>query len=290
MSQNSTADKKSSCDSNLTNSYDIPVSNSLSLRVYADTQPHNLKICHLQKGLILVRGLTETVGEGAGFGLPVLVYDDETCFSGTSRIHFSKKSDHSIIEKEFIIDLVARNRFRNVTLENQKGRHLIVFLANLYQKHPRLRLLTIKGLTKKINIDTAFIQREQKSKVVVTYVVKREHISVKADFRQLINDRPKRLFMLNEQGSRFYRKYLDSQGTELKDMSIGAWNTVDAEWAALRTLNNEIGFRLWKAENSVLRRGKEFLKDSLDWVGLDYEIPPTTGLLEYPIEILGENR
>jgi hypothetical protein len=290
MSQNSTVNKRSRCANNLNNSYDVPVSNSLSLRVYADTQPHNLKICDLQKGLILVRGVTETVGEGTGFGLPVLVYDDDTYFSGTSRIHFSRRSDHSIIKKEFIIDLMARNRFRNVTLENQKARDLIAFLAHLYQRHPRLRLLTLKGLTKKIDISTAFIRREQRGKVIVTYVITREHISVKADFRYLINDRPKRMFMLNEQGSRFYRRYFDSQGTELKDTSIGAWNTVDAEWAALGAMDNEIGFRLWKAEDSILRRGQEFLKGSLDWVGLDYEIPPNTDFFEYPIEILGENR
>jgi hypothetical protein len=52
--------------------------------------------------------------------------------------------------------------------------------------------------------------------------------------------------------------------------------------------NEKLGFRLWTTKNSVLRRGREFLKGSLDWVGLDYEVNPATAVFEYLIEILGE--
>jgi hypothetical protein len=36
----------------------------------------------------------------------------------------------------------------------------------------------------------------------------------------------------------------------------------------------------------VLRRGREFLEGSLDWVGLDYEVNPRTDVFEYVIEVL----
>jgi hypothetical protein len=41
-------------------------------------------------------------------------------------------------------------------------------------------------------------------------------------------------------------------------------------------------------KNSILRRGREFMKGSLDWVGLDYEVNPASAVFEYSIELLGE--
>ena len=95
------------------------------------------------------------------------------------------------------------------------------------------------------------------------------------------------MFVLNEQGSIFYRRYLDSQGIELIDQKIGVWNGTNVEWDTLSALDNELGFRLWGKKNSILRRGREFLQGSLDWVGLDCEIPPGNSVFEYPLEILG---
>jgi len=37
----------------------------------------------------------------------------------------------------------------------------------------------------------------------------------------------------------------------------------------------------------ILRRGREFLKESLEWVGLDYELSPENDSFKYGIEILG---
>lgn len=186
------------------------------------------------------------------------------------------------------MDRITRNRFRNVTLENRKARDLIAFLARLYQLYPRLRFLKLKGLVGNIDIDTVFIKKEPMGKVIVNYVISQRQVSINADFKHLKTDELERLFMLNEQGSRFYRKYSDSSGTELTDTKIGAWNGIDADWAALTTLHGELGFRLWTKKNSILRRGREFLNDSLDWVGLDYEINTDTNVFKYQIEILSK--
>ena len=48
------------------NTHTCPISDAVSLRVYSSTEPHNSKIAYLQKGLILVIGGAEAVGEGAG--------------------------------------------------------------------------------------------------------------------------------------------------------------------------------------------------------------------------------
>jgi hypothetical protein len=265
----------------------IRISDLISLRVYRDTRPRNLKIANLQKGLILVYEGNELVGEGTGFGLPVLVCSDQTYFSGSSTIRVSQQDDRWSIHKEFIMDRTARNRFKNITLENRLARDLVAYLPRLYQMHPKLRFLRLKGVTQRIDISTSFVQTKPIGKVNVIYAIDKQRISISADFKNLERDKLEKMFMLNEQGSRFFRKYSDSQRTQLEDSKIGAWDGIQAEWASLKLTDNEVGFRLWKKKNSILRRGREYLKDSLDWVGLDYELSPETLLFEYPIEILG---
>jgi len=262
------------------------ISRSVSLRVYASTQPLNGKIADLQKGLILLIDGAEAVGEGTGFGLPVLVYSGETYFSGTSTVHVSQRPSGCIIRKEFTMDRVARNSFRNVTLENRAARTFITHLSDLYQKHRRFRLLTLKDLTGRMSIGKAFLEAASIGRVTVTYTVDESCITVKADFKSLEKRGLEKIFMLNEQGSRLFRKYIDSRGTELTDNMIGAWDAVGGEWACLKTSRGELAFRLWRVKNSVLRRGREFLQGSLDWVGLDYEIGRGNDVFEYAVDVL----
>jgi hypothetical protein len=111
---------------------------------------------------------------------------------------------------------------------------------------------------------------------------------VKACFQKLEKRGLKKTFMLNEQGTRFFRKYNDSLGMKLMDDKIGAWDLVGGEWACLKTLKGEIGFRLWNVNDAVLHRGREFLEGSLDWVGLDYEISRKNDAFMYVVEVLSE--
>jgi len=265
----------------------FPLSDSVFLRVYASTEPRNLKIAELQKGLIMGIDRTEAVGEGTGFGLPVLIYSDETYFSGSSRLYASYRDGCPSVVKEFAMDRVARNNFRNVTLENRAARSFIEWLSDLYQAHPRLRPLILKGLTGRINIGKVFLKVPSKGIITVIYSFGKSGITVKADFKKLEKSGLRKIFMLNEQGTEFFRRYTDSLGTELLDDKIGAWDQTGGEWACLQTLDGEIGFRLWRVKNGVLRRGREFLEGSLDWVGLDYEIRGKTDVFQYVIDVLG---
>jgi hypothetical protein len=265
----------------------IPLSNSLALRVYSDTRPHNGKIAELQKGLILNHKGTETVGEGTGFGFPVLIYSDETYFSEKANVYIPRHRNSTIIRKEFYMDKIARNQFRNVKMENHKLRAMLRYVTGLYQRHESLRNLTLKDLYLKVGIQSAFVKTAPAGKVVVTYRIHQGCVHVKADFNQVTKKNLKRIFMLNEQGAKFFRKYTDSNGIELTDKPIGAWDTIEAEWASLTDIRGVFGFHLRKLENSVLRRGQEFLDGFLDWAGLDYEINPEVTIFEYEIEILG---
>jgi hypothetical protein len=246
-----------------------------------------LKIADLQKGLILVINRTEAIGEGTGFGFPVAIFSDETYFSGSSALYVSQRGGCCIIVKEFIMDVIARNSFRNVTLENRAARGFVGRLSDLYQEHPRFRLLILKGLTGRVNIGKAFLKAPSKGKVTVTYTIYKSRITVKADFKKLKRSGLHKIFMLNEQGTGVFRKYTDSSGKELWDGQIGAWDKTSGEWACLQSFKGEIGFRLWRMKNGVLRRGREFLKGSLDWVGLDYEVNPKSDAFQYVIDVLG---
>jgi hypothetical protein len=273
------------CSSTMVKAHTCQVSSSVSLRAYASTEPPNGKIASLQKGLILVVNGRETVGEGTGFGLPVLMYSDETYFSGSSRLYVSTIDNGCSIRKEFNMDRIARNSLRNVTLENRSARNFIDFVSDLYQKHRHLRLLKLKYLTGAAKIDKTFPATASRGIVTVTYNIQGPRITVKADLRGLETKHLRKVFMLNEQASSFYRKYSESKGTRLADGGIGAWDTVEEEWASLQTINDEVGFRLWRVKHSVLRRGREFLQGSLDWVGLDYEINRGQHVFQYAIEI-----
>ena len=265
----------------------VPFSKSLAIRVYADTRPHNWKIAELQKGLILACNGSERVGEGAGFGLPVLVCSNETYFSGTSSVHISRSDDQWSIRKEFLMDRVARNNFRNVNLQNRGARSLISHLSRLYREQPQFRFLVLKKLTRKIHIGTSFVETAPSARVAVMYKIGERKIQVHADFRNVKTDRLEKIFVLNEQGSMFFRRYLDSEGVELTDAQIGAWDEVRSEWASIDSPTGRFGFRLWKKGDAILRRGREYVEGSLDWIGLDYETSSGKASFDYTLEILG---
>jgi hypothetical protein len=266
---------------------EISFSKNLTLRVYSNTKPSNGKIADLQKGLILVYKGVEMTAEGTGFGVPIIVCGDETYFSGSSSVFMSKRNSSIVIRKEFFMDKVARNTFRNVTLTNRKVRVLLRYIAWLYQKNRRLnRFLSLKSPFLKAGYGTTFTNTASIGTVTVTYDISAGHIQVKAVFKELSKkENIRKIFLLNEQGTTRFRRYVDSNGVEFFDDGIGAWNPIDADWASLTDLKGTIGFRMAKVKGSYLRRGRELLKGSLDWAGLDYELSPGLSVFEYKIEV-----
>jgi len=267
--------------------YTIPLSNSISLRTSSDTRPHKWKIADLQKGLRFVYDGKETVGEGTGFGVPVLLYSGETCFSGSSCVYAFNKGSSTIIRKEFIVDRVHRKTIRSVKLESRKMRALWRLISKLYMRFGFLRTLMSTDISKKLGLRTDFIGTHPLGKVIVTYQVSKSKVNVKVDLALLERRELKGIFVLNEQGSTFFRKYSDSQGLTLIDEEIGSWRIPEARCASITDLRGGVGFRLWRNKNSALYLGREYSEGHMDWVGLDYEISPRSDNFEYQIEILG---
>ncbi|HCW06321.1 MAG TPA: hypothetical protein DGG95_03035 [Cytophagales bacterium] len=72
------------------------------------------------------------------------------------------------------------------------------------------------------------------------------------------------------------------------DEEIGALDNVTAQSARIAAdKQDRIGFSLTNVEGTMLRRGRELVKNSLDWSGLDYKFNPKDDQFEYEIEIFG---
>src|SRR4030066_395154 len=244
-------------DHNLSTSekHTIPISNSVAVEVYSNPKPCNLKIGCLQKGLIFTHDGTERVGEGTGFGFPVLIYPKETYFSSSAMVWIRKTSDSIKIKKEFIMDRIAWNKFGNARLENQQARTFIRFLTDLYQKNKRFRFLAVKEIIVNMGVQNTFVKTVSIGKLPVTYEITNCTVNVKVDFRQLRKKNPRKIFVLNEQSASFFRRYADSQGSVLVDGQIGAVDTIDADWACLTDLKGRIGFRLLNVDGCIFGWG-----------------------------------
>jgi hypothetical protein len=271
------------------NEHTCSISDSLALRIHSDTKPLNLKIANLQKGMIFMLNGAEVVGEGTGFGVPIGKYSNEIVFSGSSFLQVQKQDNFVIIRKEFLMDLIERGKFRNLKLENMKLRGIMDSVSLLSQEHKRLAqfILLTKGLLLKFGVKSTFVRTVPKGKVIVTYIVDRNRILVKLSFSELDRTNLQKVFMLNEQGAHFFRKYSDSEGLNLDDEEIGVWDDVIAQSAKITDSQGRIGFSLKNVEGTVLRRGREVVKGHLDWIGLDYELNPEDDQFEYEIEIFG---
>ena len=264
-----------------------PISQTLCLRLYADTKPHNQLTSNLQKGIILVSKGTELVGEGIGLGAPAVSYANRTYFSGLSSMTFNRTYDTSTATKEFTLNLTSERTFKNTHVETRAIRRIRRHFDQLYKNHKHLRLIMFENLLRQVGIKKEFIPTEPVGKATVTYTIKSPIIKVKAKFTLLPKIGVHKIYLLNEQSSLHFGKYYDSDGLELVNEDIGAWEKVNAKWACMHSTEDKVGFRLWELHDATLHRGSEFLDRVFDWAGLDYEARPEKRLLEYNIELVG---
>ncbi|OLS16773.1 MAG: hypothetical protein HeimC3_51930 [Candidatus Heimdallarchaeota archaeon LC_3] len=74
-----------------------------SLSIYSDSYPYNGKLSTIQKGLILENSSFELVGEGVGFGNPILLINDTLILSNKSEI---TKISQNHIKKTFFLNVI----------------------------------------------------------------------------------------------------------------------------------------------------------------------------------------
>ena len=91
--------------------------NALAFRFYADNRPKNMEIAPLQKGLILMLNDVELVEEGAGFGVPIAKYADQTFFSSTAQTHLIQHHEKCVIfTKIFLLDTISEKQIRGAAI------------------------------------------------------------------------------------------------------------------------------------------------------------------------------
>lgn len=266
----------------------LPITDTVWARLYIDTRPRHHLITNLQKGLILVSNRKELVGEGIGLGVPAIRYKDRTYFSGSSTVEFKQTGTRAAIAiKRFTLDLVSERALKNIHVEAKIYRRIKRGFAELYKKHRHFRLLMLENLLRHVGVKTHFVHTTPAGTATVTYRIAQSRIKITAEFKLLHQGGAlQKIYLLNEQGSKHFRKYSDSTGTVLFDREIGAWETVSADWACVHSVEDQIGFRLWKLEEATLYRGREYLDGIFDWIGLDYEANPATTCFEYDIELV----
>lgn len=264
----------------------VPFSEKLLVRLYPDTRPHHQLITKLQKGLILFSSERALAGEGIGLGVPAVRYKDRTYFSGSSTLEFEQTRSHATAVKKFALNLATERTLRNVNLETKITRRIRRSFDKLYMDHRHFRIFASENMLGIFGIKRVFAQTKPVANVTVTYGIEPPFIRTEAEFNIFQNIGLQKIYLLNEQGSRHFRKYYDSRGTVLFDEDIGAWETVDTSWACIHSVEDRFGFRLWKHKDAILHRGREFLDGMLDWVGLDYEANPGNLRFDYDIELV----
>jgi hypothetical protein len=266
------------------------INEKVSCRLYEDTRPYYLEIAPLQKGLVLVLDGKELIEEGAGLGVPVIIYKDEPYFSSTAKTTIIQQKKPTILMKSFVMDSVSRKKFGTAGYVNKRlyFRFHKLF-QNFYVRKTHLTPVFNKGieLMKLFGINTEFVKVQPRGIVNIKYTCNSELASIKigAIFNQLSKNNCQEIILLNEQGASFFRKYSDSNGQILMDEEIGAWTQVNATEASLANTSDTLSFSLKKMENAHFLRGREKIPNRYSWVGFSYSIHPKSNDFSYSIKL-----
>ena len=264
----------------------IHLTDRLSVRLYKDCRPNCLETGGLQKGLVLLLNGTELIEEGVGFGLPIVKYDDKTFFSSKADLSIQKTSSGYMLTKAYTLDTVSLKKFGQATyIDDDLYSPLRKTFQTLYLKHKKLTPLFNKlmELRELANIKTEFVTVKPRGFVTVKYCCQPTVINVEADFSKVELNKCREVLVLNEQGSRFFQKYVDSNGLNLLGNKIGAWETVTADQASLQSTKGQISFCLQNTRGTTLLRGWERTRNRFSWAGLSYSMRPNNGTFNYSI-------
>ena len=268
--------------------FTLKMGNRVSFRLYRDTRPHCLEIAPLQKGLVLVLDDKELIEEGAGFGLPVVKYEDKTYFSSTAQTSFHEETKPPILTKSFCLDTISRKRLGEASYVNDNFYgffHKLFEKAYLARREMAPAFNVLMELRKTLKIDTDFVRVPSRGKVKVTYTCFPDLLKVRVDFSELHKDHCQEILVLNEQGSTFFTKYFDTDGLILINRSMGAWQNVKAKRASLSDTRDTMSFTLQNIRSARLFRGWERTKGRFSWAGLGYSLPRSVSSFNYDIQL-----
>lgn len=265
----------------------VTLSDELAFRVYPDSRPHNLKVAQLQKGIVLVFKGRELVEEGVGMGVPVAIYSDEAYFAGSAEL--SKDcEDGKTITKHFFMDSVSRKSWKANGIVNSRIYRTVSGLsAGIYRNYRNLRrfIFPLIMLRNKLGVRTVYAKALSRGEIAVTYSVEHGNLGIRADFGRLNRKSLRKVVFLNEQGATFFRRFRDSEGSDVVGDKVGAWEHVDGEWASLSDVDHTLSFSVRQLFGCRLFVGREYVKGYLAWTGLGYEVQPNLDTLNYVVRV-----
>jgi hypothetical protein len=270
----------------LTEPITVNLSDRLAVKLYKDCRPNCLETGALQKGLVLLVDGNELIEEGMGFGVPIVRYADKTFFSSTAEVSIRKVGSESILTKIYSLDTVSMKKFGQASyIDDDLYSSLRKTFQMLYLKHKKLTPIFNKAMELRdlANIKTEFITVKPRGTITVTYHCQPTTIIIQIDFSNITLNKCLELIVLNEQGSRVFKRYVDSNGLTLLGSKIGAWEEVTAKRASLQSAKQEVSFILQKKDGVQLFRGWEQTRKRFSWAGLSYSLVPNKGLFTYTI-------
>jgi hypothetical protein len=260
----------------------------IGFRLYPDSRPRNLEIAPLQKGLVMICQGEELIEEGAGFGVPIAKYNDNTFFSSIAHVYSEQQRDGSVIlRKVFFLDTVSKKQVRGASVNDAFYEVLHETFERAYLQRQSLSAVfdwTMR-LRKALGVTTQFLRVKPRGVVAVTYHCLPGIVDVNVDLSALDKAGAREILVLNEQGASIFRRYSDTNGAVLYDKQIGAWAKVTAKQAAFSDIHRQISFALENKPNASLIRGREEIKDRFSWAGMTYALSPSTSHFKYTIRI-----
>ena len=276
-----------------TGMFTLKLTDRLSVRIYRDCRPKCLEIGALQKGLVLLLDGKELIEEGVGFGVPVVKYEDKTFFSSKAHVSIKKIGSDCTLTKAYVLDTISLKKFGSSSyIDDSLYSPIRKTFQSLYLKHKKLnpvfnKVMELRDLAK---IKTEFVAVKPRGIVTVTYRCRPETIHVQADFSKVKLNKCQEILVLNEQGSSIFQKYVDSNGLNLIEKQIGAWETVTAQTASLQSRSGRISFSLQNEGGAAFFRGWERTRKRFSWAGLNYSMRPSDSSFSYSIGISFNSR
>jgi hypothetical protein len=261
------------------------ISDRLAVRLYRDSRPKFLEISPLHKGIALLFDNIELIGEGVGFGVPVVKYGDKTFFSTSAECTIKENEGGCTLTKSFILDAVSRKRVGKASYFNDDFYRFFRKLferAYLCQKGYAPFFNRIMELRETMRLQTDFVRVTPRGTVTFNYSIQVGSIKIRTDLSRLELNGCEEILILNEQGATFFNKYSDSDGTTLFNEQIGAWQPVTANEASLSDAGENLTFTLTK-NSGTLFRGFEKVRRRFSWAGLSYSLPPQSSTFDYVI-------
>jgi hypothetical protein len=234
---------------------EVPAVAGTGLRLYSDTRPHLGKVASLQKGLAWVRDGRLLIGEGYGFGCPIIEWEGQA--------YLSQHAEIEILEQEVGARLIKRYNIDTVDTPIQ-------FLRRKYRRVPSL------------------------GQVVFQYDIDpRGRIDVVVDLTG-IHVPWTRAYLMNEQGARRFVHYTDVTGRSLSGDEIGIWEPSEQSIprACFESADHQLRFCVEAQRPATVYYGRERYEQYnwrgiyvLSWAGVDIELAAPHDVYRYRVTL-----